>query len=392
MNDTPVFALLPAGLHDLLPPDAERVAGLVYRAMAVFRGYGYERVKPPLVEFEDSLLSGVGRAWALQSFRLLDPDSQRMMAVRADMTLQVARLASSRLAKAARPLRLCYSGEVLRVGGAQLSPERQFHQIGCEMFGSLQPAADAEIILLAHAALSTIGVRGLSIDLNLPTTVPAIFAAYGVTGTEERRLAAALSHRDVATARAAPNIGSLLAALLDVSGPADLAIEKLKHLSLPPAAEASRGRLIETIRLIHQANPSLVLTVDPLERQGFEYQTGLSFTIFARGSRRELGRGGRYRSGGEFGSENGALKGEPAVGFSLFSDAILNVAPAEIAADRVYLPVGSSQGVAERLRENGWITISGLTSTADDDADARRLGCSHRLGPNSAEPVPLDRI
>jgi len=390
MMETPALALLPAGLHDLLPPDAEREAVLVDRAMAVFRGYGYERVKPPLVEFEDSLLSGVGRAWSLQSFRLLDPESQRMMAVRADMTLQVARLASSRLLQAPRPLRLCYSGEVLRVGGAQLSPERQFRQIGCEMFGSLEPAADAEIIVLAHSALSKIGVRGLSIDLNLPTIVPTIFAAYGIAGAEERRLASALAHRDVAAARAAPNVGPLLAALLDVAGPADVAVAKLGGIELPPAAEASRARLVETIRLIRLANPGLVLTVDPLERQGFEYQTGLSFTIFARGARRELGRGGRYRSGGDFDSETGAAKGEPAVGFSLFSDAILNVAPDEPGPRRVYLPLATPHDLAECLRDDGWITVSALTTAADDDAEAKRLGCAYRLGPGSVEPVPLD--
>jgi ATP phosphoribosyltransferase regulatory subunit len=112
MNSPHALALLPAGLHDLLPPDAEREAALVERAMGVFRSHGYERVKPPLVEFEESLLSGVGRAWALQTFRLLDPESQRMMAIRADMTLQVARLSRSRLVKAPRPLRLSYAGEV----------------------------------------------------------------------------------------------------------------------------------------------------------------------------------------------------------------------------------------------------------------------------------------
>src|ERR1700761_1641427 len=170
----PELALLPAGLHDLLPPDAEREAALVEHAMAVFRAHGYERVKPPLVEFEESLLSGVGKGWSLETFRLLDPESQRMMGVRADMTLQVARLAASRLLKAPRPLRLSYSGEVLRVGGEQLSPERQFRQIGCELIGSLEPAADAEIILLAADALKRMGVRGLSIDLNLPTILPTI--------------------------------------------------------------------------------------------------------------------------------------------------------------------------------------------------------------------------
>jgi ATP phosphoribosyltransferase regulatory subunit len=368
MNDTPAHALLPAGLHDLLPPDAEREAALVERAMAVFRSHGYERVKPPLVEFEESLLTGVGRAWALQTFRLLDPESQRMMAVRADMTLQVARLAASRLVKAPRPLRLSYSGEVLRVGGEQLIPERQFRQIGCELIGSLEAAADAEMILLAATALTRAGVSGLSIDLNLPTMVPTILAACEIGEPDERRLTAALAHRDVAVAGSAPVVGPLFAALLDVAGPAETAIDKLNRIALPAAAESSRRRLVETVRLIGRANPELTLTVDPLERQGFEYQTGLSFTIFARGARRELGRGGRYRIGG--------AAGEPAVGFSLFADAMLGAAALEPLSRRVFLPAGTATAAAEALRRDGWITVAGLTTVDDPGLEARRLGCS----------------
>jgi len=384
--DPPVLALLPAGLHDLLPPDAEREATLVERAMGIFRLHGYERVKPPLVEFEESLLSGVGRAWARQTFRLLDPESQRMMGVRADMTLQVARLAVSRLIKAPRPLRLSYAGEVLRVGGEELSPERQFRQIGCELIGSLEAAADAEIILLASSALSGLGVGGVSIDLNLPTMIPTVFQSYGVTGAAERELAAALAHRDAAVAAAAPDIGPLLSSLLDVAGPASLAIEKLSRLELPAAAELSRARLIETVRLVSEAEPQLKLTVDPVERQGFEYQTGLSFTLFSRESRRELGRGGRYRIGGEAGE---SLRGEPAVGFSLFADAILRVAPPGEPARRVYVPADLPYSAGAGLRNVGWITVPGLVSAENPLAEARRLGCSHVLVAASAEPEPL---
>lgn len=391
MTPHAAFALLPAGLHDLLPPDAEREATLVGRAMGVFRAHGYERVKPPLVEFEDSLLSGVGRAWSLQTFRLLDPESQRMMALRADMTLQVARLAASRLIKAPRPLRLCYSGEVLRVGGEQLSPERQFRQIGCELIGSLEPAADAEMILLAAEALRRAGVSRLSIDLNLPTMVPTLFAAYGLSGEDERRLGSALSHRDVAVAGAAPGIGPLLADLIALAGPADPAIERLARIALPAEAEASRARLVETVALIHAADPELTLTVDPLERKGFEYQTGLSFTIFSRGARRELGRGGRYRiDPGSEPSGQAAPEGEPAVGFSLFADAILAAAPAEAGARRVFLPFGCPSAVGDALRAEGWVTVGGLSSAADDKAEARRLRCAYYMPAGARDPAPAD--
>ena len=83
-EDLPNPALLPAGFADLLPPDAAREAALVEAMMTAFAQHGYERVKPPLLEFEDSLLTGSGAAVADQTFRLMDPVSQRMMGLRAD--------------------------------------------------------------------------------------------------------------------------------------------------------------------------------------------------------------------------------------------------------------------------------------------------------------------
>src|SRR5271157_4644155 len=146
-------ALLPAGLLDLLPPDAETEASAVEALMGVFTAHGYQRVKPPLLEFEDSLLAGSGSAVADQTYRLMDPDSQRMMGLRADTTPQVARIATTRLAGAPRPLRLSYAGQCLRVRGTQLAPERQVAQAGIELIGPDSPAADAEMVLVGAEAL-----------------------------------------------------------------------------------------------------------------------------------------------------------------------------------------------------------------------------------------------
>ncbi|MGB8840349.1 MAG: ATP phosphoribosyltransferase regulatory subunit, partial [Aliidongia sp.] len=132
MNDDFHPALLPSGLRDVLPPDAQIEAQIVERMMAVLGGHGFDRVKPPLVEFETSLLDGPGAAMAQDTFRLMDPISQRMIGVRADMTLQIARIATTRLKNLPRPLRLSYAGQVLRVRSTQLRPERQFGQIGAE--------------------------------------------------------------------------------------------------------------------------------------------------------------------------------------------------------------------------------------------------------------------
>ena len=171
MTRHPELALLPEGLHDDLPPGAGHEAETIERLVRHFAGYGYERVKPPLVEFEDSLLSGPGAGLARHMFRLMDPISQRMMGLRPDITPQVARIATTRLAGRARPLRLCYSGQVLRVRGSQLRPERQFAQAGAELIGAGSTEADAEVVLLAAEALAAVGVAGLTVDLTVPALV-----------------------------------------------------------------------------------------------------------------------------------------------------------------------------------------------------------------------------
>ena len=125
MNDTPHPALLPTGMHDLLPPEAEIEAEVVTQLMTTLAAHGYERVKPPLVEFEQTLFAGAGAAMAGATFRMMDPVSHRMIGVRADMTPQIARIAAARLGDVPRPLRLSYAGQVLRVTGSEIRPERQ---------------------------------------------------------------------------------------------------------------------------------------------------------------------------------------------------------------------------------------------------------------------------
>ncbi len=372
MNESLHPALLPQGLRDLLPPDAAAEAEVVARQMAVLASHGYERVKPPLIEFEDNLLSGAGAAMAKETFRLMDPISQRMIGVRADMTPQVARIATTRLKKAPRPLRLCYAGQVLRVKGSQLRPERQVGQVGAELIGSDEIAADVEVIALAAAALTESGVGGLSVDLTLPTLVPAVCGALGLDGATADALRAALDHKDAAAVAAVGGrAADLLGRLLAGAGAAKKALATLAALDLPPEAAAERARLEAVIGALRRVAPDLVITVDPVENRGFEYHTGVSFTFFARGVRGELGRGGRYRTG------NGG--GEPATGFTLYTDTVLRALPAPKPARRLYLPAGSDPVLAKRLRDEGWVTVAGLVPVTDAAAEAKRLGCGHRL-------------
>src|SRR5690242_14413404 len=199
-DDTPNNpALLPAGLRDLLPAEAETEAASVEALMEVFASHGYQRVKPPLLEFEASLLAGSGAAVAEQTFRLMDPVSQRMMGLRADTTPQVARIATTRLANAPRPLRLSYAGQCLRVRGSQLAPDRQIAQAGIELIGCDNPAADAEIVLVGAEALASVGLTRISFDLTLPTLVPVLLDDAGIEGATRAALTRALDRKDAAS-------------------------------------------------------------------------------------------------------------------------------------------------------------------------------------------------
>jgi ATP phosphoribosyltransferase regulatory subunit len=367
-------ALLPAGLQDVLPPEAAHEAAAVERLLACLAGHGYERVKPPLIEFEETLLTGAGAALAPQTFRLMDPVSQRMMGLRADMTTQVARIAATRLRRQARPLRLCYGGQVLRVKGTQLRPERQFAQVGAELIGPVADSADAEVVLIAAEALHALGVHELSVDLTLPPLVGMIARGLGLDEATAEALRAALDRKDAAAvAEAAGSHAALFEAVLEAAGPVEAALQRLGDLRLPEEAANGLAQMGRVIALIRARRPELTLTLDPSEHRGFEYQTGVSFTLFARNVRGELGRGGRYDT-----AANGG-RGEPATGFTLYMDSVLRALPRPVPQQRIFVPAGSDPERAAALRAEGWATLEGLEPVADAMAEGRRLGCTHAL-------------
>ncbi len=375
-DDLPNPALLPAGLADLLPPEAEREAALVEAMMAVFAGHGYERVKPPLLEFEDSLLAGSGAAVAEQTFRLMDPVSQRMMGLRADTTPQVARIAATRLGAQARPLRLCYAGQALRVRGSQLAPARQVPQAGVELIGGAAPAADAEVAIVAVEALAAVGVQAVSLDVTLPTMVPALLEAAAPPEAARARLARALDRKDSAAVTAlVRDLGGVLGVLPDLmaaAGPADGALAALEAAALPPAARGIAENAAAVLHAIRARAPGLRITLDPVEFRGFRYHTGVAFTLYGPGMSGELARGGRYVSQND----------EPATGMTVYPDAVLRAAPPVAPKPRLFVPIGAD-GAA--FRAQGFATVAALAS----EDTPQRLRCTHELKDGRAVPVAV---
>ncbi len=369
--ETPVNpALLPAGLRDLLPPEAEAEAASMEAMMAVFAGHGYERVKPPLLEFEDSLLAGSGAAVAEQTFRLMDPATHRMMGLRPDMTPQVARIAATRLTNAPRPLRLSYAGACVQAQGTALVGDRQIAQAGIELIGPDSPEADAEIIVLGVQALSAIGLTRFSFDLTLPPLASTLIEEAGLDPAARPALLHALDRKDTAeVSRLGGPIARTLTELLLGAGPAARALEVLRRAELTPAARCLVERMAASVAAIQSRVPQLRLTIDPIEFRGWRYHTGLCATVYAPGRHEELGRGGRYLSGG----------GEPACGLTLRPEAILRAAPARPPRPRLFVPCGSSGTDAAALRARGFATVAALQPVPDAHAEAARLGCTHVL-------------
>ena len=375
-------ALLPSGLRDLLPPEAEAEAEAVAAIGACFASHGYERVEPPLLEFEDSLLSGPGAAVAEAVFRTVDPESHRMMGLRPDMTPQVARIAATRLAESPRPLRLAYAGQCVTLRAGQLTSDRQIPQTGIELIGIDRPDADAEVVTVGAEALAFLGVDRMSFDLTLPPLAPALVVEGGVRGEDREPLLRALDRKDVASVRRHGSpIADTLEALLLAAGPAARALEAIERAAVPPGARLLCDRLRETVDAILTRSPELRLTIDPLEFRGWRYHTGVHVAIYAQGRHEELGRGGRY---------GGGAAGEPSCGLTLFPAAILRASPRRPRRRRVFLPYGTPPPVGVGLRRIGFATVAALGPDGHPAAEARRLGCTHLL--QGREPIALGEV
>jgi ATP phosphoribosyltransferase regulatory subunit len=365
-------ALLPSGLRDTLPPEAEHEAEVTASLLATFRQNGYRQVSPPLVEFEASLLTGAGAAMTDKTFRLVDPASQRTLAVRADMTPQISRIAATRLSRWPRPLRLSYNGTVLRVTGDQLRPDRQFRQAGLELIGSDSVAADAEAIVVSAEALTALGVQGLTVDLSLPLLAPAILPALSQDGALSGELREALNRKDQASIeRLTGDAAPLLTQVMATAGPAAEALDRLSALPLPDAARQVLAPAQTLLPLLMASLPDLVVTLDPVEHRGFEYHTGISFSLFARGLHGELGRGGRYWATAP------GFAGETATGATLYLDMVMRALEPAAKTNRLYLPTGTTPAERRTLQSEGWWTVASLEASSSAATEAKRLGCSH---------------
>lgn len=364
--------LLPEGLEDRLPAEAARIAAAMRACLDVLGAHGYDRVRPPLLEFEASLagrMAGVTVGEGSAMFRFVDPASLRTLALRSDMTPQIGRIAATSLAAAARPLRLAYCGDTVVIKASQLNPARERLQLGAELIGSDSVAAASEAVMLAIAALRAAGLTGISVDFTLPDLVDTLAVeALPLAPDRIEAVRRELDTKDAGGLKAAG--GEAYLPLLYATGPFAAALASLREVD---AGGALKSRLDGLEAIAAHIGDAARITLDPTERHGFEYQSWFGFTLYAEGLRRAAGRGGTYRIAG---SE------EPATGFTLYLDRLADAAPQPASARMVYLPLGHDRAAAAALRAQGWRTLAQLAP----GENAAALGCTHRLIGAAAEP------
>jgi ATP phosphoribosyltransferase regulatory subunit len=236
--------------------------------------------------------------------------------------------------------------------------------------------------------LTQLGVKGLSLDINHPRLAAAACDGLGLKGAKAERAKAALSHKDAA---ALASIGGAaaktLGALLDAAGPAEDAMPAIKRLDLPKAAAGMIADLGQLVQAIRKAAPALSLTVDPSDFRGFEYHTGVSFSLFARGVRGEIGAGGRYITGCGGAASGAGGGGEAATGFTLYLPSLMKALPEAEEKPLVFLPAGTLPDAARAIRAKGWAAVQGLVAAKDNKREAQRLGCTHMLMNGGVKPV-----
>lgn len=366
--------LLPVGLADRLPGEAAALTRARRAALDAMDAHGYDRVIPPLIEFEKSMAARMAKSGqdvaTRKQFRFVDPASLRTLALRSDITVQVGRIAATSLADRARPLRLCYAGEVATIAADQLDPARQRLQLGAELIGSDAVPAAAEVVTLAIEALAAAGASGISVDFTLPDLVDTL--AEKALPLDPDRIDAVrreLDAKDAGGLREAG--GAAYLPLLYAAGPFEETIGKLASID---AGGALASRIAGLRAIAAKVGDKARITLDPTERHGFEYQSWFGFTLYAEGVRGTLGRGGTYRVGGS---------DEPATGFSLYIDPLADAAGEDEPRDTLYLPLGHDPQVGARLRAIGWRTIAAL----GEEENATALGCTHRL--KGTETIPL---
>ncbi|MHA3081943.1 ATP phosphoribosyltransferase regulatory subunit [Acinetobacter sp. ANC 5383] len=309
--------LLPDGVADVLPEQAQVVEALRRKALDFLASRGYQLVYTPFIEYIESLssLSESNQDLDLATFKVIDQLSGRLLGVRADMTPQVARIDAH-----VRPVqgiaRYCYAGTVLHTKPQGFNTSRAPLQIGAELFGHDSIDADVEMVdvmlnLLATADL----IDGVHLDLGHVGLFRSLVKLAGLNKETEHQLSDLYQRKalpELAEFTQSINFGSDFYALGRYSSDLDALQANLSPAVLTDAAfRQALEAVITTHAQIRARWENLDIGIDVVELRSYHYHTGLMYAVYAPNRAAPLAQGGRYDGIGEhFG------RSRPATGFS----------------------------------------------------------------------------
>lgn len=375
--------LLPEGIEEMLPEQAEHLERLRRDVLDLFHCWGYELVLPPLIEYLESLLVGTAHDLDLQTFKLIDQLTGRLMGVRADMTPQVARIDAHQL-KRESPSRLCYMGAVLRTQPEGFARSRSPLQVGAELYGHAGIESDVEVIHLMVETLAVTGVNNVHIDLGHVGIFRSLAQQAGLDSDQEDRLF------DTLQRKARPEMLELLSklgldsrartwmeALVDLNGgPEILPVARATLYDAGATVHAALDTLERVAATLSRRLCGTPLYFDLAELRGYRYQTGIVYAAFVPGHGQEVARGGRYDDiGRAFG------RARPATGFSTDFNTLIAVSTALPQQTRAILAPEQSGDRAlhdkvRALRAQGERVVYDLPGAA---GQPHEMGCTRML-------------
>ncbi len=383
--------LLPEYIEDVLPAEAARIECLRRTLLDLFRVHGYQYVIPPMLEYMESLITGVGHDLDLATFKVVDQLTGRLMGVRADMTPQVARI-DAHLLNHQGITRLCYAGSVLRTKPDGLALTREPVQLGAELYGHAGVASDIEIQRLLIKALQAVGISQLHIDFSHVNIFGSLIEASAIPAQLEQDLYVALLSKDqssltVLSQHLDKTTREALLRLTELNGDKTILLKAAKLLPAIPAIQEALASLTQVSNALNDLD--VTVSFDLSELRGYHYHSGIVFATYAQGYKGPLALGGRYDEVGQaFG------RARPATGFSLDLRGLVTAMSPAKSAMAIFAPANDDQTLSAKidsLRAEGHIVIQEL---AGFESNLEELNCDRKLAHYNSgwHVVAIDKV
>ncbi|MBI2528099.1 MAG: ATP phosphoribosyltransferase regulatory subunit [Candidatus Rokubacteria bacterium] len=300
MERRPQHTQLPKGVKIYLPDEAAQKRAVEERLLGVFRRWGYREVVTPTYEYFDVLSQGTDHDLREGMFKMVDRESGRLLALRADITPQIARIVATRMRDEPTPLRLAYVTNVFRYDEPHVGRYREFYQAGVELVGLPNPEGDAEMIAMTVEGLRVLGLERFQLDVGQTDFFRGILEDLAVDEVTAHRLRSALSRKDVSALErrvgelsAPAAVTELLLALPSLYGRGEV-LERAERLVKNARSEAALANLAEVYRLLRLYGLADAVLLDLGEVRGFDYYSGVHFEAYVTGLGAALAGGGRY--------------------------------------------------------------------------------------------------